>query len=727
MLLTAAHGFGAFVGREFLQSGWQVEGCVRSLKRVLDWRVEPPFDGVRLHVFDLSVDPARRTERWSDLLDDVRPDVVFHNAMITPKSPRVLPDDRDASMTWEVNASASADLFRACALRNVAVLFLSTHRADEPSGPLDAYRNSKRAARRALMSEVETAGLRAATLELGLVTAPGAGHYRLEILSQLPVSLRVVGAPGFQPLALPDATRAVVALAEKLRQPHAELPSGALVRGAGPRVLPLHQYVEEIRAATEGPARPSLPLWVWPGRPVGLLADLARALPLSPFAGLDGTDVAELRRDFRATPDELEHFKRAAGLSSLRDPVEPYRQAAATEPAPRAGEAIRYALGGGQTRRYRVPRATEAGPRPEPAGRPLAGTRALIVGGAGFLGPLISDELRVQGAEVVGTTRDLAVAHGGDSRWRHADLLSDDAVTPAFWRALLSRDSCSCVVYNAALVSAPRLDDVERVNLVAPRALLSAIRALRSEGQRAPRLLYVSTGLAGHSDWARHPYSRTKRQFEDELLSDASVDAVAVRPNVIFEPGAGHFRPELAHALPVGVEPGRGRVTPIWGRELAIGMARILASRAPGPTRIFEAHGPETMTWGQYVETVRRAAGRHPLLTLDVPPSLVKQAARAVRLLTRPWRAALPTIRKLDGSALEVVLTGHVGQNRSWVEQLAIAPTSLFDAYRAWFEGDRYTALVDSVRSTDLTRHRLEPRLWPTRRADGAMNAQTND
>lgn len=160
-------------------------------------------------------------------------------------------------------------------------------------------------------------------------------------------------------------------------------------------------------------------------------------------------------------------------------------------------------------------------------------------------------------------------------------------------------------------------------------------RTLFHAARRAGVARIVHISIANPSIESSLPYYRGKALVE-RALAEVGIPYSIVRPTWIF----GGDRDVLANniawilrRMPIFALPGSGRypIQPIHVEDLA----RICqqTAHADGDV-IVDAAGPETMTFDELVQTIRRAVGtRSPILHL--PPLAMAAASRALGVLVR--------------------------------------------------------------------------------------------
>lgn len=684
VLVTGANGFGGMVARAAVDHGWDVVASTRNeatRARALAAGLEIP----RIVCIDYCSPSAGDPGHWVEVLAELGVDAVINCAMRTPKSvPRA---DLDPEGARRVNDVVPRALAAACESLDVALVQLSPLHA-HLHAPDDSYRATKDRFRTWLEAFTAGSTLRSVVAEMGIVTHPGRGHYRLELLCALGIAVVPTGNVGLNPIDARDAAAGLVGLAEALIEgDETRVPRGSTVTVAGPESVDWKTFFGRIRTALGlGPSTATLPLPC--NRLSAAVVEWARRLSIPLPGGADGFDILELDREFRVPSSAAERFRAASGLESFRDPMAAYRELRASgwEP-PGPVEALRVLT-------QRV--TPDSPPLALPTAR-IVRERVLVVGATGFMGPTIVEELIREGHPVVGTVRSL------DRGRRQLDLPGVELVrvdleeewTTARFHELLETHGIDVVINNAGACTSGDADLIERVNHRVPRALVAA--ADRVARRRPLRLIQISSTGVYWDDWAEISYTRAKRLLDEEIENCSHLDWVIVRPNMVLEPGRGHVPLEDVAKLPVLPYLRDESIQPIDNRELAIGIARLARNSV---TRVvLDASGPEVTTWPELMNTVRQAMGMQPAPCARVPG--VSGARAVIGLLHRLFGGeAFGKLAALDDETFRVAGRGSVRDTTAWLEATGLRPWSLRDSYTAWFAGtEARTIFIEEMRS----------------------------
>jgi NADH dehydrogenase len=190
------------------------------------------------------------------------------------------------------------------------------------------------------------------------------------------------------------------------------------------------------------------------------------------------------------------------------------------------------------------------------------------------------------------------------------------------------------VVHLGAATSAGRIDPAEahRVNVGGATALIAACRAA---GCR--RVVVLSTQ---HVHLARcGVYGRTKR-IADSLFTGSGLDVTVLRPSLVYGRGRRGVFVKLAslvRKLPVipVVGPGTWRLRPLFLPDM-IGLITETLARPELAGRLYDAGGPESVSYNGFLEAICRALGR-PCRRVHLPiPVSFAIAWSLERLLANP-------------------------------------------------------------------------------------------
>ena len=221
----------------------------------------------------------------------------------------------------------------------------------------------------------------------------------------------------------------------------------------------------------------------------------------------------------------------------------------------------------------------------------------LLTGASGFLGRNIATRLRAAGHQV----RPVCRSQGVD----FARMLE-----PADWLPLLA--GVDAVINCVGIIGETATQRFQALHTTAPQALF---RACASAGVR--RVVQVSA--LGADAQAFSTYHRSKLAADDCLRSLA-LDWFVLRPALIYGHGGTSAKLFMALArlplLPV-IGSGEQAVQPVHIRDVVDGVLACLVTEQTRQT--LDIVGAETLTFKQWLHTLRAAQGLTPCPTLRIP------------------------------------------------------------------------------------------------------------
>jgi uncharacterized protein YbjT (DUF2867 family)/uncharacterized protein YndB with AHSA1/START domain len=295
---------------------------------------------------------------------------------------------------------------------------------------------------------------------------------------------------------------------------------------------------------------------------------------------------------------------------------------------------------------------------PSPSGR------VLVLGARGYFGANLVECLRRRGLAVRAAdrnTRPLEARDWGDVEIVHADALSPETLVPAL------RD------VDVAYYLVPALAVGKDFSKLELHAAQNFARAAAEAGLSC--IVYLGTLFPQDAD-SEHLLARHET---GGVLRAGPVPVIEVRAGVVVGPGSAAFEilRDLVIRLPLMVTPRwvRRRSPPIALDNLVEYLARLpQIPEAAG--RIFEAGGPESLTFTDMMRTLARILGRHRPVIIPVPVSLPRLASRWLWLVTgvptAVARALVEGLRR-DFTADDAELRKLVPQELMSFEQSALA------------------------------------------------------
>ena len=248
----------------------------------------------------------------------------------------------------------------------------------------------------------------------------------------------------------------------------------------------------------------------------------------------------------------------------------------------------------------------------------LTGKLVVLVGGGGFAGRHLAQELLSRGARlrVVGRHVERASGLRPLGGLGQVQLLRGDLTKPDTLPGLLAGADA---VVNLAGTFAGDLD------AVMGRGAGTLAAAATAAGAGA----FVHVSAIGADAAGETEYARAKAAGEAAVLA-AFPRATILRPSVLFGPDDNFVMmfAGLASSLPVlPVFGPAAKLQPLLVDDLALAICAALADPAAHGGQTFELAGPEVMTMGELNRRIAKAAGRSPVLA-ELPDAVSGAIAR---------------------------------------------------------------------------------------------------
>lgn len=288
---------------------------------------------------------------------------------------------------------------------------------------------------------------------------------------------------------------------------------------------------------------------------------------------------------------------------------------------------------------------------------PLANQLVVLIGGDGYVGTHVAQELLARGARL------RVVSRRPDKAYKLKPLANLGQIQ--FVRADVTRSelhaglvSGAQAVVNLAGAFAGDLDALH----------VKAAAGLAAAAQAAGLAAFVQVSANGADADSPVAYARTKAQGEAAVLA-AFPRATVLRPSVIFGPDDNFINmfAGLVARLPVlPVFAPEAKLQPVFVDDAAEAVANALADPARFGGKTFELVGPEVLTMLDLNQRVVKAQGRNTLLA-PLPDAVAGLIA------------ALP-LTPISGDQLALLKAGNVGTGLPGLADLGIdaRPLGLF-------------------------------------------------
>ena len=259
--------------------------------------------------------------------------------------------------------------------------------------------------------------------------------------------------------------------------------------------------------------------------------------------------------------------------------------------------------------------------------------RVLILGASGYIGAHLAPLLAQRGHHVRAAARRVESLEARD--WADVEICRADALDrESLDTALADIDVAYYLVHSMAAGAA--FADLDR------RAAATFSDAAAATGVR--RVVYLG-GIQPQDSASSHLASRLET---GEVLRQGSTPVTELRAGIVVGPGSAAFEVirDLVYHLPIMVAPRwvRSRSQPIALDDLLALLTGLLDLPDDGESHIYDAVGPETLSYGELMRQFGEVAGR-PVRIIPLPVLTPRLSSYWLDLVTAvPARVARPLI-----------------------------------------------------------------------------------
>ncbi|PLK26883.1 complex I NDUFA9 subunit family protein [Novosphingobium sp. TH158] len=288
----------------------------------------------------------------------------------------------------------------------------------------------------------------------------------------------------------------------------------------------------------------------------------------------------------------------------------------------------------------------------------LAGKLVVLVGGSGFFGAHVAQELLSRGARLRVVCRNpkkafrlKPLANLGQIQFVRADL-TDRAVLPA-----VVADADAVVNLVGAFGG-----DLDAVHVHGPAALAKAAGEAGAEA-------FVHISALGCDAESEVDYARTKAAGEAAVLA-AFPKATILRPSIIFGSDDNFITmfARLISRLPVlPVFGPDAKLQPVFVDDAAHAVANALTNPGKHGGKTYDVAGPEVITMGELNRRIAKAQGRKPLFA-DLPDAVSGMIATCTG-----WLPGAP----ISSDQWKLLKAGNVAGKGPGLKELGVAPRPL--------------------------------------------------
>lgn len=287
--------------------------------------------------------------------------------------------------------------------------------------------------------------------------------------------------------------------------------------------------------------------------------------------------------------------------------------------------------------------------------------RVLLVGGSGFIGSRLSQQLLLRGHEVICASRR---PQRSTHPRLHALAVDVARMSAADWREPLR--GVGAVVNLVGVFRESPQGSFEALHVRGATALFDACG-------EAGVARVVQLSALGADEGAKTAFLRSKRRADAHLLrlaADRALDAAIVQPSLVFAPhGASASLFLCLASLPLLPLPGGGvqRVQPVHLDDAAEALVALIeAELQPGRVRRVALVGARAQSLADYLQALRASLGLRRARAVSMPAPLVSLAAK----LGDRW----PNAMLLDSAAWRMLRRGSVADAQDTARLLGRAP-----------------------------------------------------